>query len=213
MNPGPGQVVAMPSGSPTLASSVAVAAPAPTVRSAESPGSGAAATFPWVLIAAVVTATVAAWLAVWTARRKGREEERARQRTLFAEAYQAYAAYKELPYAIRRRRADDPPAERVRLSEIGREIQARLSYYEAWTAAESTAVGDAYRCLTGELRAAAGGAMRKAWEAPPITRDDQMNMAPEIVDLSELPSLEAKFMGAVKEHLDQLAPWWPTASG
>ena len=34
-----------------------------------------------------------------------------------AAAFEAYTAYKEFPYAIRRRRADDPEGERIRLSE------------------------------------------------------------------------------------------------
>jgi hypothetical protein len=182
------------------------------VEASPAPALPAAVAFPWVLIAAIVTATVAAWLAVWTARRKSREEERARQRTLFAEAYGAYSAYKELPYAIRRRRADDPPGERVRLSEIAREIQIRLSYYEAWTAAESTAVGDAYRTLLAELREIAGGAMRDAWNDSPITSDREMNMPPTVIDLSKLAQAEKDFMKAVDDHLDRLAPWWPTAA-
>ena len=55
-------------------------------------------------VGAVLAALLSACIAVWAARRKSREEERARQRDLFASAFKAYAAYKELPYAIRRRR-------------------------------------------------------------------------------------------------------------
>jgi hypothetical protein len=181
--------------------------PVSPVQSAAS-GPSVVGTIPWVLIAAIVTASVSAWLAIWTARRKSREEERSRQRTLFAEAYQAYAAYKEMPYAIRRRRGDDLPGERVRLSEITREIQSRLSYYEAWIAAESTPVGEAYSHLIGKLRKVAGGAMREAWNAAPITTDTQMNMPPTIVDLSPLSQLEKEFTQAAHAHLDRLAPWW-----
>lgn len=202
-----------PTGStPSSAPSVVTASPVPAVQPPTT-GSPAGGAFPWVLIAAIVTAAVTAWLVGWTARRKSREEERARQRALFAEAYQAYAVYKEMPYAIRRRRDDDLPGERVRLSEITREIQGKLSYYEAWIAAESATVGDAYSRLIGELRKVAGGAMREAWKAPPITTDAEMNMPSTIIDLSTLAPLEKDFTRAVHAHLDRLAPWWPKASG
>lgn len=201
-----------PPGTPAGASA-GTASPFSAVQLSAPADSPAGGTFPWVLIAAIVTAVVAAWLAVWTARRKSREEERARQRTLFAEAYQSYAAYKEMPYAIRRRRDDDLPGERVRLSEITREIQGKISYYEAWIAAESTAVGDTYSRLVGELRKVAGGAMREAWKAPPITTDAEMNMPTTVIDLSPLAPLEKEFTRAVHAHLDQLAPWWTKESG
>jgi len=70
---------------------------------------------------------VAGAINVWMARRKSREEERARVRDTFAAAFAAYTAYREFPYAIRRRRADIPEEERVRLSESLRTIQERLT--------------------------------------------------------------------------------------
>ncbi|MFG1672904.1 hypothetical protein [Micromonospora sp. NPDC049282] len=161
-----------------------------------------------VLSGAVFAAVLTACITVWTARRKSREEERARQRDLFASAFQAYATYKEMPYAIRRRRHDDGAAERVRLSEATREIQSKLSYFTAWTAAESSTVGEAYTALVRELRKVAGGAMREAWQATPITEDPGMNIPPTVIDLSSLPPLETAFTDAVRAHLDALAPWW-----
>lgn len=160
------------------------------------------------VLAAIITATITACIAVWAARRKSREEERARQRDLFASAFQAYAAYKEMPYAIRRRRHDQASDERLRLSEITREIQERLSYFVAWTAAESDHVGDAYRALVSDLRRVAGGAMRDAWLAAPITDDSAMNIAPTVVDLSSLTPLETAYATAVRKHLTAIAPWW-----
>ncbi len=167
------------------------------------------AAFPWALVAAIVTAAAGAVLAVWAARRKSREEERARQRTLFAEAYQAYAEYKEMPYAIRRRRHDDPPAERIRLSEIVRDIQSRMTFYETWIAAESPAVGVAYRALVTELRGTAGRAMQEAWKAPAITEDAGMNIPAEVIDLSGLKQRENEYTEVFQRHLERLAPWWP----
>ncbi|MGH3947585.1 MAG: hypothetical protein ACRDSE_00440 [Pseudonocardiaceae bacterium] len=167
-----------------------------------------AAVLSGAVFAAILTATVTACIAMWTARRKSREEERARQRDLFAGAFQAYAAYKEMPYAIRRRRHDKPAAERIRLSETTREIQGRLSYFVAWTAAESSTAGNAYAALVRELRKVAGGAMREAWLAEPITNDTAMNIPPTIIDLSSLTPLETAFTDAVRTHLAAIAPWW-----
>jgi hypothetical protein len=90
-----------------------------------------------VLSAAVIAALITAAINLWLARRKSREEERARIRNALAEAFQAYASYKEFPYAVRRRRHDQPAEERIRLSEALREVQARLTYFEAWTKTET----------------------------------------------------------------------------
>jgi hypothetical protein len=190
---------------PPTATVTGVAPPVPEPPPAAS--SVTTALLSGAVIAAIITAMVTACVAVWAARRRSREEERARQRDLYASAFQAYAAYKEMPYAIRRRH-DLPADERLRLSEITREIQERLSYFVAWTAAESVAVGDAYAALVNELRKIAGGAMRDAWLTAPITDDAAMNIAPTIIDLSSLTSLEKAYAAAVREHLTAIAPWW-----
>ncbi|WP_156415593.1 hypothetical protein [Terrabacter sp. Soil811] len=150
---------------------------------------------------AVLAAVIGALANTALARRKSLEEERARVRTVFAEAFEAVAAYKEFPYAIRRRRADQPAEERIRLSEDLRKVQARLTYYCAWTLAESPAVGHAYGALVRDLRAVAGGACREAWQAEPITADRDMNIGPDLVDLSALTSLEEAYTSAVETHL------------
>ncbi|WP_163571931.1 hypothetical protein [Fodinicola feengrottensis] len=161
-----------------------------------------------VLSGAVLAALITAGINIWLARRKGREEERSRIRSAFAEAFAAYSAYKEFPYAIHRRRADVPAEERVRLSEQLRQIQADIAYHLAWTAAESLIVGAAYASLAKQLRATAGRAMHDAWIAPPISSDQEMNIPPAIVDLSSLRPAEDAYIEAVCEHLAQLAPWW-----
>jgi hypothetical protein len=156
---------------------------------------------------ALITATINLWLA----RRKSREEERNRLRNSFAEAfaaYSAYSAYKEFPYAIRRRRADVPAEERIRLSEALREIQASLAYHLAWTAVESETVGHAYTDLVQQVRRTAGAAMHEAWKAPPTESDGTMNIPPSVIDLSPLAPHEAAYMDAVRTHLIRLAPWW-----
>jgi len=156
------------------------------------------------LSGAVIAAVVGAAVNVGLARRKSREEERARLRTMFAEALEAVAQYKEFPYAIRRRRADQPAEERVRLSEELRGIQARISYYLAWTKMESDDVGQSYDRLVTELRAVAGGACHDAWLAPAATSDAEMNITRDVVDLGGLRPYEQAYLAAVQRHLTEM---------
>jgi hypothetical protein len=116
--------------------------------------------------------------------------------------------YKEMPYAIRRRDGEQPAAERVRLSEIVREIQADLSYHQSWIRSESVAVAAAYDALVAETRSVAGLAMREAWLAEPITNDGQMNIGPQLVDVRSLKSFEEAYAATVTAHLTKLTPWW-----
>ncbi|CAI7979107.1 conserved hypothetical protein [Frankia sp. Hr75.2] len=161
-----------------------------------------------VLSAVVFAALVTGIVNTVLARRSTRLEERARVRTTLAEAYQAYAAYKEFPYAIRRRRADQPAEERIRLSESLREVQARISYYQAWTQAESPETGAAYNDLVAQVRRIAGGAMQKAWQDPPLDSDQGMNIGPDLVDLSALRPAEQAFINAATSHVTALiSPW------
>jgi hypothetical protein len=125
-------------------------------------------------------------------------------RTTFAEAFETVAQYKEFPYAIRRRRADQPAEERVRLSEELRGVQARLSYYLAGTRTESGDVGQSYETLVAELRAIAGRACHEAWLAPAANDDAEMNIAPGVVDLSGLRQHEQAYLAAVQRHLKEM---------
>jgi hypothetical protein len=165
--------------------------------------------FTSTVLAALITGAVNRALA----RRKSLEEERARLRSAFAEAFEAVLRYKEMPYAIRRRRHDDRGAERVRLSDQMREIQARLAYFELWISGESPVVGVAYSDLVANLRRVAGAACRDAWLADPAACDEQMNIGPELIDLSELQSYEQQYVQAAQQHLDNFMKFhrlfWP----
>jgi hypothetical protein len=162
-----------------------------------------------VLTSAVVAALIASSVNLWLAKRRSREEERARVRNTLAQAFEAYGCYKEFPYAVRRRRHDQPAQERVRLSEALREIQAQLTYYQAWILAEDPTVGAAYAELLANMRKIAGGAIRQAWLDPPGVEDADMNVPPEIVDLAALKPFEDGYMSAVRAHLARLARrWW-----
>jgi hypothetical protein len=188
---------------PMVGTPVAVVSPAP----ANSGGIGGAV-IGTLLSATILAALIAAAVNIMLARRKSREEERARLRDRFAQAYGAYAEYCEFAYAIRRRRHDDPSTERVRISEELRKVQAELSAHEAWVKLESETVGMAYTKLIQEVRKIAGGAMRQAWINEPATSDANVNIPAETVDLSPLKPFETAYMDAVAAHLRALAPWW-----
>lgn len=195
-------------GTSTITTTASTATPTPptpvTTTATLDPGILVTAILSGTFLAALITAAINLWLV----RRRSREEERNRLRNSFAEAFAAYGAYKEFPYAIRRRRADVPAEERIRLSEALREIQASLVYHLAWTMAESETVGQAYTNLVHQVRTTAGAAMHEAWKAPPTDSDNTMNIPPSIIDLSSLAPHEAAYMDAVRAHLTKLAPWW-----
>ncbi len=158
--------------------------------------------FPPALFAAALAAAVAVFLHLF----KGRADERGRAQVLYAEAYEWYAAYKEMPYAIRRRRVDDPAAERIRLSETVRDIQARLDHFKTWTALENAHVGAAYADLLRELRRVAGTSMHDAWNESGTDTDGEMNMPPgRVDDLTPLGPYEDAYLAEVRRAL---VPFW-----
>jgi hypothetical protein len=173
-----------------------------------SPGASSAGLIGAIISGAFLAAMLAGAVNVWMARRRSREEERARIRNTFAAAFEAYTAYREFPYAIRRRRPDEPEGERIRLSEALRAVQEKLNYYLVWTQAESADVGEQYAKLISEARRVAGRAMHDAWNDPPRATDPEMNIPPELIDLSQLAAAEDEFMQAVRRHLASLTPWW-----
>jgi hypothetical protein len=185
-----------------------VAAPSTAPLPSTVPGASSAGLIGAIISGAFLAAMLAGAVNVWMARRRSREEERARIRNTFAAAFEAYTAYKEFPYAIRRRRPDEPEAERTRLSEALRGVQEKLSYYLAWTQAESAEVGQQYARLIAEARRVVGRAMHDAWNDPPRATDPEMNIPPDIIDLSQLEAAEARYMQAVRDHLAGLTPWW-----
>lgn len=159
-----------------------------------------------ILTSGVVAALVTFFQNRWLENRRSQEAERTRLRQSFAEAFAAYADYKEFPYAIRRRRSDQETEERARLSAELDSVQSKLSYFRAWTQFESPAVGRAYASLLSEMRKIAGGAMHDAWEQPPSQNDQGMNVPIEKIDLRALNTEEDKYIDAVTARLDELTP-------
>jgi leucyl-tRNA synthetase len=159
-----------------------------------------------ILTSGVVAAAVTFLQNRWLENRRSDEAERTRLRQSFAEAFAAYADYKEFPYAIRRRTGDKPAEERARLNSELRALQSKLSYYRAWTKFESRQVGEAYASLLQTMRTIAGTAIHEAWNALPSQDDAAMNIPVEQIDLRMLEHEEDKYIAAVTSRLDVLAP-------
>lgn len=121
------------------------------------------------------------------------------RRELFAEALAVVVAYSEFPYVVRRRRHDEPAAERVRISEQLREVQQEIAFYQAWIRTESREVARVYDELVVTTRTVMGSQIRKAWQTPPITTDEGMNISD--IQRDGLDRLQDDYLAAVKKHL------------
>lgn len=135
------------------------------------------------------------------------KERRDRHREHFSKALQAAGDYEEFPYVVRRRGANDPEAERLRISGELREVQSQLTYHAAWLLTESKDVGEAFAGLVKELRGLAGGQIHAAWDTPPISQDEQMNISDIGPHLAGLRPLKDRFIEEVSDHLS-LWPRW-----
>lgn len=156
--------------------------------------------------AAGISAGVAAVIGLLTLWVAGVRADRARRRELYAEALVATMAYREFPYAIRRRRKeeDERSAERVRISEALREVQHDLSQHQALMRIERAAqIATAYQTLVGKTREIAGRYMKDAWQEEPVQTDADMNMGVPL-DYSVLDRYVQNYLDAVKKDL----PWW-----
>lgn len=119
----------------------------------------------------------------------GVRDERRRRRDIHARALEAVAKYYEMPFLIRRRRHDEPSAERARLTERFADVQAELASCEALIRADpDPLVRRAYAALVSDLRRYAGAQAATAWEAAPIRSDGEMGMGDVIGALRPIAS-------------------------
>lgn len=153
--------------------------------------------------AAIVAAVVAGVIALLTFWLTGVRQERGRRRQFYADALEATLAYREFAYAVRRRRHDQPEAERIRISEAMRDVQREMARYEALMRIERARnVHAQYAVLVSKTREIAGGYIRTSWNADPITKDSGMNI--DVFDFSALGQFVTAYTNAVAEDL----AWW-----
>jgi hypothetical protein len=175
---------------------------------ADSTWSGMAGVGSLLLSASIIAALITGTINLTLARRRSRDEERARVRNTFAEAFKAYSEYREFPNAIARRDAARSADERQRLFEQLRQLDARLAFYRTWALLEAPAVGAVYERLLDEARALTDKAMRTAWTQPVDADDVDQNLDPRLLDPAALTASEDAFREAVAVHLRKLAPRW-----
>lgn len=156
--------------------------------------------------AALIVGVVAAVVAMLGVLINGLREERRRRRELYANALETTYAYREFAYVVRRRRADAPGEERVRISEALREIQRDLAKFEAlMTIERCTRVAVAYRHLVDKTREIAGEYMRASWNGDGASGDRQMNIAN--IDFAPLKPYETAYLEAVQSDLAAWRFW------
>ena len=156
-----------------------------------------------VVVAAIV-AGIVSLVTVLVAHERARRD---RLREQYADAFRAYASYREFPYVVRRR-VEDGAGEHVRISEAFRDVQERLTFWQAWMGLESAHVAREYRKLIDATRDIAGNAIRRAWELPPVTQDTDMNIADYAEDLKRLIPLENAYVDAARKRLSGWLPKW-----
>ncbi len=128
----------------------------------------------------------------------GYRANRDRRRSLYAGGWSAVQAYKEMAFAVRRRDAANPGAERVRLSEAMREIQRDLAYHEALIGREGKDdVAKTYRDLVAKTREVAGAIIKRSWDQPPINSDSEMHAPAIAAELNAVKPAEDAYLTAV----------------
>lgn len=162
-------------------------------------------TIPVPIIASVIAGAVSLLVLAGNAWLSGHRERTNRQREVFSKAFSSVVAYEEFPYVVRRRRADRPEEERIRISTELRKLQEDISYYSAWVFTESAHVSKAYATLISNLRRVAGGEIAKAWCEPPAGNDLEMNM-PDL-GLGTLKPFKQAYLEEVVDHLSVVPRW------
>ncbi len=156
---------------------------------------------PWWVAPAVIAALVAAGVAIATLIVNGRRARLDRQRELFAGVFGDLTSYCEFPYIVRRRRKDEPDAERVRISTELSEVQRLLNRHRAVLRVEAPRVASAYGDLLDATRRIAGAAIHDGWDAVP---GESAHVAD--VDLSGIDPYTDAYLQATRDHLSI----WPT---
>jgi hypothetical protein len=134
----------------------------------------------------------------------GRRARLDRQRQVFADALDAVTRYREYPFIVYRRNADDEARERQRISSDLSSLQAQLNGFKGRLRVEDAAIGTRYVELVDATRHIVGPMITEAWNRPPATVDAQVHNPGW--DFSKLDSYDEAYLRAVADHLH----WLPT---
>jgi len=153
----------------------------------------------------IVIAVVSLAVSLWTFFLTGRRSRVDRQRQVFADAMDAVMTYREYPFIVFRRNADDLASERRRISADLSELQAKLNGFRGRLKVEDRYVGERFAELLGATRRIAGPMIAEAWNGEPASADE--NVHNPGFDLTPLNVYDQLYLQAVADHLGLL--WAP----
>ncbi|WP_225891337.1 hypothetical protein [Streptomyces dioscori] len=129
----------------------------------------------WAQTTALIVPFIAVFGAFLTYALNQRAVRRERRAKTFAEALTAVEEYLEMPYRIRRRPESSAQVRQELTDEVS-SLLARMAFHQAWLQIEASSVAGPYATLVSTARAEAGAQMSLAWQQPPLTSDDSMNL-------------------------------------
>ena len=150
----------------------------------------------------IVISIVALGVSLATFFMAGRRARLDRQRQVFADALDAVMTYREYPFIVFRRNADDAAKERQRISADLSELQAKLNGLKGRLRVEDAFVGKKYGELVAATKRIAGPMITEAWNRDPAPADKEVHNPGW--DFSPLDSYDNAYLRAVADHLGWL---------
>ena len=150
----------------------------------------------------IVISIVALAVSLATFFMAGRRARLDRQRQVFADALDAVMTYREYPFIVFRRNADDAAKERQRISSDLSELQAKLNSLKARLRVEDAFVGARYGDLVAATKRIAGPMITEAWNREPAPADKEVHNPGW--DFNALNSCDDAYLRAVADHLGWL---------
>ncbi len=132
----------------------------------------------------------------------GRRARLDRQRQVFADALDAVMTYREYPFIVFRRNAEDGAKERQRISADLSQLQAKLNGFKGRLRVEDPCVGGRYIELLAATRRIAGPMINDAWNRDPAPTDNTVHNPGW--DFSALDAHDDAYLRAVADHLGWL---------
>jgi hypothetical protein len=132
----------------------------------------------------------------------GRRTRLDRQRQVFADALDTVMRYREYPFIVYRRNADEPAKERQRISAELSELQAKLNGFKGRLRVEDPFVGAECVKLIDATRRIAGPMIAEAWNREPASLDTAVHNPGW--EFSELTTYDEAYLRAVADHLGWL---------
>jgi hypothetical protein len=154
----------------------------------------------WSFLGAGITAVLATFVAIYLNAVGRKQENDARRRDLYSNAYQAALEWEEAVYRVRRRNPDG--SQDYDLVDLFHDLQERIAYHQGWLSIEGKPLGEAYQAFVKEVRRQCRPLLEDAWSKP---GREPTEPTPESEKRPDLTGPQATFTRAVRDHM---APWW-----